>query len=235
MIQVLFVDDDRVTLKLVKGILEGAGYSVIAVADPREALDVLERENVDILISDANMPGGVSGFDLVRTIRTMYKFKDLPIALLTGRREKRDIQMGLQSGADDYIIKPIDPLILLGKIETLLKKRTLQVQVTPFAERSVRAPATWDVDTQITQVSEQGMTIWSALSSPVDAKLRVKSEFFGVLGIDPPMLRVIGFSRDPNNPTMYFINTAFIGMNDNEMQKIRSWLMTSPQRSLKVS
>src|SRR5438105_4750767 len=118
MIQVLFVDDDRVTLKLVKGILEGAGYAVIICTDPREALDRMEREKVDVIISDANMPGGISGFDFVKTIRGRSEYRDLPVALLTGRREKRDIQMGLQVGADDYIIKPIDPLVLLGKIET---------------------------------------------------------------------------------------------------------------------
>ena len=69
MINVLFIDDDKVTLRLVREILEGAGYSVVACTDPRDALDHLSKEPFDLILTDANIPGGVSGFDLVRTIR----------------------------------------------------------------------------------------------------------------------------------------------------------------------
>jgi len=220
----LFVDDDRVTLKLVQGILEGAGYSVVAVADPREALEKMDREQVDLVITDANMPGGVSGFDVVRTIRTRPHLRNLPVALLTGRREKKDIQLGLQVGADDYIIKPIDPLVLLGKVETLLKKRTGGAVTQVQTERTVDLSASWDVDTKITHVSDRGLTLWSCLSAPVDSKVKITSAFFQQLSIDPPILRVIGFSKDPNHPQMYFINTIYAGISLPDLQKIKAWL-----------
>jgi DNA-binding response OmpR family regulator len=230
MSQILFVDDDKITLKLVKGILEGAGYTALLASDPREALEILEKHTIDALITDANMPGGISGFDLVKTVKNRPEYKALPTALLTGRREKKDIAMGLAVGADDYIIKPIDPLILLGKIESLLKRRPAQVTPTHFPERPVRLPATWDVETQITTVSERGLTLWSAISAPVDGKIKIKSEFFKTIGIEAPILRVVGFSRDPSQTqtTMYFINTIFIGLTDTELQKIRQWLITNP-------
>src|SRR3954471_15653832 len=94
-LNILFVDDDKVALKMVKGILESAGYGVTVTMDPREALEKLTHYHFDLLISDANMPGGISGFDLVRTIRSQPRFGDLTIALLTGRREKQDIRQGL--------------------------------------------------------------------------------------------------------------------------------------------
>lgn len=225
MINILFVDDDKVTLKLVKEILESAGYSAVAVPDPRDALDHLEKETFDLVISDANMPGGVSGFDLVKTIRRNSKFASLPVALLTGRRDKKDIQMGLECGADDYIIKPIDPHILLGKIESLLKKKPPQVQAK-FPEGPVRQKAEWDVETQITYISERGLILSSPLIAPPDTKFRVRSEFFNQLGISPPILRVVGYTRDASSPNSYLINANFFGLTDVDLQKIRGWLNT---------
>jgi CheY-like chemotaxis protein len=248
MTHVLFVDDDRVSLKLVRGILEGAGYGVHTSTDPREALELMAKEKVDIVISDANMPGGISGFEFVRTIRMRPEFKDLPVALLTGRREKRDIQMGLQSGADDYIIKPIDPLVLLGKIETLLKKKpfastqgtvpTVNGTVPPVnhgatisVDRPVRLAATWDMETVIVQASDRGLTLWSSLTAAVDTRVKVKSEFFARVGIEPPMLRIIGFTRDPAQVAKYYINTTFENISDSDVQKLRAWIATTTPKA----
>jgi CheY-like chemotaxis protein len=232
MINILFIDDDKVTLKLVKDILESSGYSVVTTPDPRDGLDRLEREVFDLIITDANMPGGVSGFELIKTIRGKPKFAHLPIAMLTGRRDKKDIQLGLDSGADDYIIKPIDPMILLGKIQSLLKKRP--PTTNNFPEGPVRKKAEWDVETQITYVSERGLTLWSPLFAPMDTKLKVRSDFFAQIGIECPYLRVTGYTRDPSNASMYFISANFIGLTDTELQKIRQWL-NSNIASLKKS
>ncbi|MDZ4676687.1 MAG: response regulator [Oligoflexia bacterium] len=234
MTNILFIDDDKVTLKLVKDILESSGYSVVTSTDPRDGLDKLEREVFDMVITDANMPGGVSGYELIKTIRGKPKFAHIPIAMLTGRRDKKDIQLGLDSGADDYIIKPIDPMILLGKIQALLKKKSVQVPTTSFPEGPVRRKAQWDVDTQITYISERGLTLRSPLFAPMDTKVKVNSEFFQQIGIEPPILRVTGYTRDPSNAGLYFISANFIGLNDTELQKIRHWL-NSNLASLKKS
>lgn len=229
MTKVLFVDDDRVALKMVKSILESAGYLVTTTGDPRDALDRLEKEPFDLLISDANIPGGVSGFDLVKTVRSRMHFDKMAIALLTGRREKKDIQYGLDCGANDYIVKPIDPDILLAKVEGLVKKKPDQHPPTRFAERSVRQAADWDLSVQITYISERGMTLRAPLPAPVDSKVQIRSSFFKTIGIEPPILRVASCNRDPSDNNMYFINTVFIGMHDSELQKIRSWIFSSSE------
>jgi CheY-like chemotaxis protein len=224
MIKILYVDDDRVALKMVKSILESAGYAVTTTTDPRDGLERMKTESFDLVISDANMPGGVSGFDMVRTIRSQMHFDKVAVALLTGRREKKDIQLGLECGANDYIIKPIDPDILLSKVESLIKKKAPQHPAARFAERSVRQQAKWDLDIQITYVSERGLTLWAPLYAPIDAKIKVRSDFFTAVGIEPPILRVAGYTRDPSQEGMFYINTVFVGVHESELQKIRAWI-----------
>jgi len=231
---VLFVDDDKVALKMVKTILESAGFIVTLSSDPRDALEQLARGNFDIFISDANMPGGISGFDLVKTIRSQKQYDKMAVALLTGRREKKDIKLGLDSGADDYIVKPIDPDILLAKVEGLLKKKNPST-ITRFAERPVRSDAFWEITIQITYISERGINLWVPFAPPIDSRLQIRSDFFGIVGIEPPFLRVVAVNKAPHNDGMYFAITQFIGANDSELQKIRQWINTSGKLEGKAS
>lgn len=75
---ILVVDDDKVLLKVLEATLIKAGRSVLCVEDGRTALDKLETEIFDMVITDINMPGGVSGFNLIATIRKIEKLKELP-------------------------------------------------------------------------------------------------------------------------------------------------------------
>src|ERR1700722_3270049 len=154
MFNVLVVDDDKEFLRIVQKVLEAGGYSVVTTTDAMGALEILAREVFDLVLSDANMPGA-SGFDLVKTLRKHPLTASIPIALLTGRREKEDIARGLASGADDYIVKPIDPDVFIDKINSLLKNRPPEFRPEiNFAEGSVKMPAKWDVSTEIITVSE---------------------------------------------------------------------------------
>jgi DNA-binding response OmpR family regulator len=230
-INVLFVDDDKVTQKIVKEILENSGYCVTTVSDPRDAIDRLNSEPFDVIITDANMPGGISGFDFCKTLRLTEKFAKIPIAMLTGRRETKDIQLGLESGADDYILKPIDPLILLGKVESLLKKKPGAIPDTKFSERTVRQRAQWPLDIEILYVSERGIVISCTLMAAADSKFRINSDFFAQIGIAPPLLRATSCVKDPSNSNIFHIKANFIGLGDSDLQKIRSWINTSAKKS----
>src|ERR1700728_3222226 len=145
MVNVLVVDDDKDFLRIVQKVLEAGNFSVVTTTDAMGALELLQKEIFDLILSDANMPGG-SGFDLVRTVRRNPDTAMIPIAMLTGRREKEDIQKGLNAGADDYIVKPIDPDHFIDKINTLLKNRTGEVRPEiNFAATATHVPAKWDV------------------------------------------------------------------------------------------
>ncbi len=120
---ILIADDDLIVLKVVRSILVKAGHIVMQANNGQQALELLELQDVDLIVSDANMPGGVSGFNVVSTIRKDPKFKDIPFIFLTARRDKADIVKAVQFGANDYVVKPVKPEVLLSKVANLLAKK----------------------------------------------------------------------------------------------------------------
>jgi CheY-like chemotaxis protein len=223
MANVLVVDDDKDFLKIAQRFLQAAGYSVVTATDAVGGIEALGRELFDLILTDANMPGG-SGFDLVKTLKRNDQTKGLPVAMLTGRRDKEDIDKGLSCGADDYIVKPIDPDIFLSKVDSLIKQKPQDRAEISFAESPVRMSADWKVKSEITSISEQGLTLWSPISAQVNAKFKVNSDIFAEIGIEPPAMRVVNCKADPTNLHMHFTEVSFVGMTDAERQKIRFWV-----------
>jgi DNA-binding response OmpR family regulator len=119
---ILVADDDRVVRRIVVAKLYGLGYEVTEVEDGREALDLLEDGKIpDLLITDSNMPR-MSGLQLVRAIRDSKStdLVKLPIVMLTARQSERDVIEGLETGLDDYVIKPFSPDELAARVRTAL-------------------------------------------------------------------------------------------------------------------
>ncbi len=119
---ILVADDDRVVRRIVVAKLYGLGYEVTEVEDGREALDLLEDGEIpDLLITDSNMPR-MSGLQLVRAIRDSKStdLVKLPIVMLTARQSERDVIEGLETGLDDYVIKPFSPDELAARVRTAL-------------------------------------------------------------------------------------------------------------------
>jgi two-component system chemotaxis sensor kinase CheA len=102
--RLLVVDDSITTRTLQKYILEKAGYEVISASDGEEAWDFLERENVDLIISDVNMPN-MDGIELTKAIKTNQTTANLPVILVTSLGDTQDRLRGMEAGADAYIIK----------------------------------------------------------------------------------------------------------------------------------
>ncbi|MFE9278196.1 ATP-binding protein [Paenibacillus glucanolyticus] len=124
--RLLVVDDDPVNLKVIRGLLSGEGYWITVVTQAEEALRLLEQAEWDLIISDVMMPQ-MSGYELSRRIRQRYMLAELPILLLTARSQPEDIHMGFMSGANDYLIKPVDHLELKTRVRALLElKRSIQ-------------------------------------------------------------------------------------------------------------
>lgn len=114
---VLVAEDDGVSRKVLERYLTKWGYQVHCTRDGDQAWDALHNgERYHIAILDWNMPG-LSGIDLCRKIRAQSDMKLLYIILLTGRTEKKDMVMGLEAGADDYVVKPFDPLELSSRLK----------------------------------------------------------------------------------------------------------------------
>ena len=115
---VLVVDDDPEIVSAITKLLELEGYSVLQAYDGLEALDVLARNKVHLILMDLMMPR-VDGLSAVMHIR---KTRNIPIIILSARTEDSDKILGLNVGADDYIAKPYNPMELLARVGSQLRR-----------------------------------------------------------------------------------------------------------------
>jgi two-component system OmpR family response regulator len=118
MLSILIVDDDAQIRQLLRDYLSDFGMSVVAVADGNAMADALKEGSFDLVILDLMLPGE-DGLSLCRSLRAK---SDIPILMLTARGEAMDRVVGLELGADDYIVKPFEPRELVARIQTILRR-----------------------------------------------------------------------------------------------------------------
>jgi DNA-binding response OmpR family regulator len=115
---VLVVDDDDVIRSLVRDGLEREGFAVRDASDGAGALRELAQDAPDLVVLDVNLPA-VGGFDVLSSIRGSSK---VPVILLTGRVDELDRVLGLELGADDYVVKPFSPRELASRVRAVLRR-----------------------------------------------------------------------------------------------------------------
>jgi len=116
--KILIVDDEPQILKVLQAYLEKEGYKVFSSIDGTTALTLFDLEKPDFVILDLNLPG-MDGLDVCREIR---RESNVPIMMLTARVEEVDKLIGLELGADDYVIKPFSPREVVARIRTIFKR-----------------------------------------------------------------------------------------------------------------
>jgi DNA-binding response OmpR family regulator len=119
--KILLVDDDKEILNLLKIYLGNEGYSILKASDGYSALHMLSKETPHLVILDVMMPG-IDGIEVCREIRQTM---NIPIIMLSAKGQNTDKITGLLTGADDYITKPFDPLELVVRVKTLLRRTYL--------------------------------------------------------------------------------------------------------------
>lgn len=115
---ILVVDDDPHIRKLIKLYLENSQFSVVEAKDGQEALDYVTHSKADLMIVDVMMPR-IDGIELTEDIR---RYLDIPILMVTAKGESNDKVKGFQAGTDDYLVKPFDPVELVLRVKSLLKR-----------------------------------------------------------------------------------------------------------------
>ena len=118
-IKVLMVDDEERMRKLVKDFLTIKGYRVLEAGDGEEAIDIFFKEkDISLVILDVMMPK-MDGWEVCKTIR---RYSQVPIIMLTARSEERDELLGFELGVDEYISKPFSPKELMARVGAVLKR-----------------------------------------------------------------------------------------------------------------
>ena len=118
---ILVVEDEKPQIELLKYNLEHAGFSVTFSQDGDEAISAVEFEEPDLVVLDWMLPG-ISGIEICRQLRAKAEFRALPIIMVTAKGEEADRVRGLETGADDYLVKPYSPAELIARIKGLLRR-----------------------------------------------------------------------------------------------------------------
>jgi DNA-binding response OmpR family regulator len=117
----LVVEDDPDIVELIDHYLKAEGFQVEALADGRQALERLRGESYELLILDLQLPG-LDGLRVCTELRRDKRTSALPIVMLTARGDEADRVVGLELGADDYIVKPFSPKELVARVRALLRR-----------------------------------------------------------------------------------------------------------------
>ncbi len=117
--KILVVDDESRMRKLLKDFLTKSNFNVIEAADGEEAIDIFfDVKDIDLIILDVMMPK-MDGYEVCRTIR---KYSQIPIIMLTAKGEERDELQGFDLGVDEYVTKPFSPKVLVARVEAILRR-----------------------------------------------------------------------------------------------------------------
>lgn len=118
-LKIMVVDDEARMRKLVKDFLTNKGFAVVEAGDGEEALDVFfAQKDIALIILDVMMPK-MDGWEVLKTVR---KYSQVPVIMLTARTEERDELQGFSLGVDEYISKPFSPKILVARVEAILRR-----------------------------------------------------------------------------------------------------------------
>jgi EAL domain-containing protein (putative c-di-GMP-specific phosphodiesterase class I)/CheY-like chemotaxis protein len=137
---VLVVDDDEATRVLHRRALERAGIPCVLASDGREALEIVGREPVSLIVLDREMPG-LGGLEVIARLRADPAAETLPVILVTGADDLRDRIDGLEGGADDYLVKPVAPDELVAHVRARLREHTVLLAAVESHRRRADATA----------------------------------------------------------------------------------------------
>lgn len=122
--RLLVVDDNELNREMLSRRLERKNFEVVTVEDGHKALEVLEEEMFDLVLLDIMMPG-ITGLEVLETVRKRFSAAELPIIMTTAKTQSEDIVEALHLGANDYVTKPIDFNVLLARVDTHLNLKNL--------------------------------------------------------------------------------------------------------------
>ena len=119
MLNILVVEDDKNIRRLIQTVLKQNGYNTLCASDGEKALDIFDKEHIDLMICDIMMPN-MDGYELTDALRSANY--NLPVLMVTAKESFSDKQKGFLVGTDDYMVKPIDVNEMLLRVQALLRR-----------------------------------------------------------------------------------------------------------------
>lgn len=161
---VLIVDDDETVQSVLFKVITSNGIDAKIASSGEEALELTSRHHFDLILLDVNMRG-IDGFEVIRTLRS--RNIETPIIIVSGRQEDYDTLYGLDIGADDYVTKPFNPVVLGAKVKALIRRS----KSSAAAKDTVITAGPFRYDTQTLRLYKNGAEI--LLSSKENALMKL--------------------------------------------------------------
>lgn len=119
---ILIIEDDAEIRELLSVSMSKEGWKLLFTKTGEEGLELLEKENVNCILLDIMLPG-IDGLKVLKKIKQFDQYKNIPVIMTTARSEEADIITGLELGADDYVVKPYSPKILIARVRAGLRRQ----------------------------------------------------------------------------------------------------------------
>ena len=214
---ILVVDDNAMDVKKVCAIIENEGIIPVVANDGAKAIELSQTHRFDLAVIDLQMPL-MNGFKLTEKLRATSETKMLPIIVMSGTyKAEQDVKAALLAGANDFVLKPIDPLMLSSKISRIL---TNQVDWGEWslADSGISPVGTVQVKIEVISLSEMGIRILSAVPLGIKTVPQLSIPLFDELEIPSVNLQVVECSKVASGYDSYL---TFIGMPEQHLKNIR--------------
>ncbi len=228
---ILTVEDSQAIRRMIAYNLERVGYNVLQAGDGKEAVRTLQGAVPDLIILDVRMPE-MNGFQLLELMRRYPKAAAIPVIMLSALSQPENIDRALALGVVDYLVKPLDPNVLLAKVQQALAGADSAAETWdgPNRRQSKRVPLK-DVSLEpqpggkTVDISEGGLS-WRTKSPPEegDVILLEAYELFKALGVDDDNLRVRVVHVRSVGLGYHRVGTAFIGLSSDTRDAIRRFI-----------
>ena len=131
---ILIIDDEKDLIELVRYNLEKDGFDAIAAIDGQSAIEIAQQHKLDLIVLDLMMPG-MDGLEVCRRLRQDSRTARVPIIMLTAKATEADRIVGLEIGADDYVVKPFSPRELVARIRAILRRTAVQSEAAQIVRQ----------------------------------------------------------------------------------------------------
>lgn len=214
--QILILDDNLIDIKVLSLALEKYGYACYGFTDHQTALDWVESNKPTHIFLDLQMPS-ITGYDLIPIFRAKENTSETPIIIVSGKNQSEDVVKAIRLGANDYIIKPIDPMVLQEKVGKDSQDNENFYSVSLGTKDGIPAYIAHPI--RIHAASEFGLIINinnSLLPGDTIEIGGLPADFFGDSKL---ILRCLSCIQNQDNT--YLCQTTFIGMKESQRQVIR--------------
>lgn len=217
--KILVIDDNPLDLKLVSLALESIGFACHPFDDHKAAFNWLEENTIQAIFLDLQMPT-ISGYELITRFRKMPATSKIPIVIVSGQNSLEDVKKAVELGATDYLIKPLDPMILQEKMTRVANKNGSNAFAAVVAVEERYQHGFFAKPIKILRLSEFGVVIESEHRVSVGETIEMRGldrDFFSTDSIIARCLSV----EPSSTPATLVMQFTFVGMAETQRQFIR--------------